>query len=318
MVLDERTLVSQLSPLKRVVCLCPVPLGRGRVSWSGGGINSQIASADAEFASNSAADDGSSSAKLRKYRYGERYAIGVAVSDPYLSHAFPVDFAPSESSRYGVDGNGREFMAEVVPTYRCDAHNFGQSPILHINLPYFQRDFLQRIGHPDVGAIVVALPMKPTRPPFCPMPPGLEMEEERAARVVRESIFNVLQNYVTMESEEDDEFGAGVGKDDVESAKEEERGVGDGIAKRRPPLGPLNLQGYTDERLTAADVSYKAREHDYGNWDQLAMALDHSRMGVTGAGNGGSLQGASPGLHAAVALNAMLENCTGGWENRSF
>lgn len=101
-VLDERTLLSRLAPLKkRVVCLCPVPLGRGRTSWAGGG------------------DDAAAVGK--KYRYAERYAIGAAVTDPHLTSARPV--APS--SGYGEEGGGgreerRRFVAEVVPTFRGD------------------------------------------------------------------------------------------------------------------------------------------------------------------------------------------------------
>jgi len=78
--------------------------------------------------------------KVAKYRYGERFAIGVAVSDPYLTHAQPVSLGDGDDEE---DALKRRFVAEIVPTFRCDAHNLGSSPIFHTNLPYFRNDFLQ-------------------------------------------------------------------------------------------------------------------------------------------------------------------------------
>ena len=101
-ILDEQTLLSQLSPLKRILCLCPVPLGQKRLSWSGG--DSCIGSDE------NPAQSQTTPVKIHKYRYGEQYEIGVAVSDPYLTHAVPVKL---------VGGDGR-FVAEMVPTFRGD------------------------------------------------------------------------------------------------------------------------------------------------------------------------------------------------------
>ena len=57
--------------------------------------------------------------KVAKYRYGERFAIGVAVSDPYLSHAQPIRMGGSDE--YEDDDAMKErFVAELVPTFRCD------------------------------------------------------------------------------------------------------------------------------------------------------------------------------------------------------
>jgi len=57
--------------------------------------------------------------KVAKYRYGERFAIGVAVSDPYLSHAQPIRMGGGDE--YEDDDEVKErFVAELVPTFRCD------------------------------------------------------------------------------------------------------------------------------------------------------------------------------------------------------
>ena len=55
--------------------------------------------------------------KVAKYRYGERFAIGVAVSDPYLTHAQPVHLGSDDD---GDDALNRRFVAEIVPSFRCD------------------------------------------------------------------------------------------------------------------------------------------------------------------------------------------------------
>ena len=58
--------------------------------------------------------------KVAKYRYGERFAIGVAVSDPYLTHAQPVHLGGDDDGYGDDDELKRQFSAEIVPTFRCD------------------------------------------------------------------------------------------------------------------------------------------------------------------------------------------------------
>lgn len=59
------------------------------------------------FSASSSSASAVNQPKIAKYRYGERYAIGVAVSDAYLTHAEPVLLE-------------RELVAEMVPSFRCD------------------------------------------------------------------------------------------------------------------------------------------------------------------------------------------------------
>ena len=56
--------------------------------------------------------------KVAKYRYGERYALGVAISDPYLTHAQPIHLGGGDYDE--SDELKRQFVAEIVPTFRCD------------------------------------------------------------------------------------------------------------------------------------------------------------------------------------------------------
>ena len=65
---------------------------------------------------------------VTKYRYGERYAIGAAVSDAYLTHAEPVSLR-----RGGV----QQFVAEMVPSFRCDSKSSEDCFLSHsISLTY--------------------------------------------------------------------------------------------------------------------------------------------------------------------------------------
>jgi len=123
-ILDEHTLLSQLTPLKRIICLCPIPLGRSRIPWSGGDsnhpedetINLNFQSQPYNMANKL---QQMQPLKVAKYRYGERFAIGVAVSDPYLSHAQPIRMGGGDE--YEDDDEVKErFVAELVPTFRCD------------------------------------------------------------------------------------------------------------------------------------------------------------------------------------------------------
>lgn len=102
----EQDIISQLTPLKKILCICPIPLGRGRVSWSGG--DSFIGDETIHMNFRSQSEMQTNQPIVRKYRYGERYVIGAAISDAYLTHAEPI--CPS-----------KEYVAEVVPTFRCDS-----------------------------------------------------------------------------------------------------------------------------------------------------------------------------------------------------
>ena len=357
-ILDERTLLTQLSPLKRILCLCPVPLGRGRVSWSGGDAlatttSQQQQTINLDFQTQHSNKRSTSHndrmrmmqqqqllppPKVGKYRYGERFAIGVAVSDPYLTHAVPVPLnRRNRNDYYDNDDNGTTtptyFTAEIVPTFKGDLHNLHtSSPIFHTNLPYFRKDFLQHIGHVDIGAIVLALPMESSSrnaAAFCPMPTKLQLEEERQSEEVRECLFGLLQNYVSVGGE-------------GSSVDEEDNGDGALDSNKRddrvPFFGPLNVQGRINHRLSVADVLSKAS--DNGNWDHLVRGIHSSQVGSSGSNggtypsmprggrnfggttdediNGGPAMTVSPEMHAAVALNAMLERHTSDFHNSFF
>lgn len=332
-ILDERALLSKLSPLKRIVCLCPVPLGRGRVSWSGGdsfyphdddtvdlSYRTQPSRATRNITQ-------TQPLKVSKYRYGERFAIGVAVSDPYLTHARPV--------RMGGDGDDddglkRRFTAEIVPTFRCDAHNLGSSPIFHTNLPYFRNDFLEHINHFDIGAVVLALPMKQSRNPFCPTPSKVQLEQEMRLDQVRSYLLGVLQNYISVADDEEEDT---MGEADDEICK----GTNDASGKLRPGrLGPLNLQGCIDHRLSMTEVLSKTNDDCHGgSWDHISKSLrevqdrhtigggtransDHYFLGNREYGAHNVFSSVPPEIHAAVALNATMENYTGGFHNGFF
>jgi hypothetical protein len=192
----------------------------------------------------------------------------------------------------------------------------------------------QHIGHFDIGAIVIALPMQPTKNPFRPMPTKVQLDQERKLAEVRECLFSVIQNYVSVEGEEeDDEIGADDGGESSDNTR-------NASAKHRPGcLGPLNIQGRIDHRLSIADVLSKTNNDDCyrQNWDHISKTLrriqNYEAMGrMPSSGGGGSdyflgnqeygaynvFSSVPPSLHAAVALNAAMERYTGTCHNSFF
>jgi len=236
---------------------------------------------------------------MAKYRYGERFSIGVAVSDPYLTHATPVHLSGEEED--GDDDAdplaSRRLVAEIVPTFRCDAHNLGTSPIFHTNLPYFRNDFLRHIGHFDIGAIVLAMPMKPADIQYCSTPTKVQLEQEQKLDQVRECLSGILQNYVSVEEDEVNGTSA-----------DNSRGNDDSRCQHPTPLGPLNVQGSIDHRLSIADVLSNPNQH--GHWDHISKSLQQYGGSTrnTNLENETVHSSVPPGIHAAVALNAMMEN----------
>jgi hypothetical protein len=278
--------------------------------------------------------------KVTKYRYGERYEIGAAVSDAYLTHAEPVVF-----DRVGKKG----YVAEMVPTFRCDgekrqntysltrrlhaesilnrvnhfinccvAHNLGSFPIFFTNLPYFRHEFLKDIGHFDIGAVVVAMPMKPSANPFCTEPSRMQLEQELKLEAVRDSIIGVLQNYVSQEDDGDSDDNASPNRIELNN-------------KRQKRLGPLGLQGRIDHRMNIAEVLSKSYDSGRGSWGNITQALRHVQnqhtIGEHGStyfvgnqlhGSQNAFTSVPPQIHAAVALNAMMEKYTSGFQNSFF
>ena len=338
--INEQDIISQLTPLKKILCLCPVPLGRGRVSWSGGD-SSEGETTHMNFQSQPKMQKITQMQPLKvtKYRYGERYVIGAAVSDAYLTHAVPVRLDKAGLNSY---------VAEMVPTFRCDgkqvssyirravvsiklvliylwtsltsfvtAHNLGPAPICYTNLPYFRHELLKDIGHFDIGAVVIATPMKPETNPFHPAPSRMQLEQERKLEAVRDSIMGVLLNYVSQEEDDDDFNDATPIISDATRNKKQQRLLG--------------LQGRIDHRLSIAEVLSKSYDSHHGSWGHITQALRRLQNKHTLGGcdsnyfAGNQVYGSQnaytsvpPEIHAAVGLNAMMEKYASGFHNSFF
>ena len=191
----------------------------------------------------------------------------------------------------------------------------------------------QHIGHFDIGAIVLALPMKPTANPFSQTPTKVQLEQEQKLQQIRQCLLGVLQNYVSVE---DDEYV------DEESMMNREEDVSNSDASKHRPtsLGPLNVQGCIDHRLSITEVLSKSDNNcQYGSWDNISASLRdiqnmHSMGKLPDATGGNGSSGAylsnqqyvahnvnssvPPEMHAAVALNAMLDKFTSGYQSGLF
>jgi hypothetical protein len=200
-----------------------------------------------------------------------------------------------------------------------EAHNFGPAPIFYTNLPYFRNELLRNVGHSDIGGVVIAMPMKPSANPFCPAPTRVQIEQERKLEVVRQNIMGVIQNYVTQHGDDYDN----VENDDV---------TRDGIeGKRNQRLGQLGLQGFTDHRMSLAELLSKSYDSDRGSWGHITRAVrqiqnEHTIGGGSATyfagnqihGSHNTFSSIPPEIHAAVALNAMMEKYTSAFHNSFF
>ena len=218
------------------------------------------------------------------------------------------------------------------------AHNLGSSSVFHTNLPYFRNDLLHLIGHFDIGAVVIALPMKLTTNPSRPISTNVQMEQELKLENMRDCILNVLQNYVTTQEDEEDElendsgpFGDSRSVNQTVDNDRNSNNSQNAMPKRRTrPLGPLNLQGYIQHRLSIDDVLSKSNDCDRGSWDHIAQSLGHTQnqhsMGNSTwssqskkqAGNANTNSCIPSDIHASVALTAMMEQYTSGYHNSFF
>ena len=217
-------------------------------------------------------------------------------------------------------------------------------PKYHSFSVFFLPQHQQRIGHFDVGAVVLALPMEPTKNPFCEHATKVQIDQEQKLLQVRECLLDVLQNYVSIEEHDDDiEEKEKPIINDIEEEEHGDRSNDDSssssssssstITKRRcsiAQLGPLNIQGLIDHRLSITDVLSKSdHECNYGSWDNLSKPLREIHNLRT-MGKGGSylsnqqyvahndISLISPEIHAAVALNAMVDKYTSGFHHGRF
>jgi hypothetical protein len=173
--------------------------------------------------------------------------------------------------------------------------------------------------------------MKPTANPFSPSPSRIQLEQERKLEVVRDGIMGVLQNYICQDGDElDEEDVAATTSTSTDNVAQRISSAGN--SKQR--LGPLGLQGYIDNRMSLADVLSKT--YDGGSWGHIAKAVrqiqnqhtlgknnydgNHSCYfaGNQAHGSSNTYTSIPPEIHAAVALNGMMEKYTSAFHDSFF
>ena len=191
----------------------------------------------------------------------------------------------------------------------------------------------KHIGHFDIGAIVLALPMKPTANPFSQTPTKVQLEQEQKLQQIRKCLLGVLQNYVSVEDDEHVDEESMIDREEDGNSNDS-----NSDARRPTPLGPLNVQGCIDHRLSITEVLSKSdNDCQYGSWDNISASLRDIQnvhtMGKQlpdGSGNSGAYlsnqqyvahnvnSSVPPEIHAAVALNAMMDKYTSGYQSGLF
>jgi hypothetical protein len=171
--------------------------------------------------------------------------------------------------------------------------------------------------------------MKPTANPFSPAPTRIQLEQERKLEAVRDGIMGVMQNYICQDGDEFDEESAALATTETLST---DKVVQSNSSNTKQRHGPLGLQGYIDHRMSLAEVLSKT--YDRGSWGHITKAVRRIQNQHTLGNNdvnsssnfaGNKVHGSRntytsipPEIHAAVALNGMMEKYTSAFHSTFF
>lgn len=237
--------IASISPMKRILCLCPVLTSPDK--------------ADATLV-----EDG--------YQF---YRIGMAVSDPYLAYATPIELDYDTSNSEKQTSNGL-YVYKGIGSVNKAAH-----PTYWKGMAPTKEEFLKQIGYSDIGGVAFAKPlrMRQTR--------STQLDEEKIEDA-RRSLQCVLNNFT----------------DKVDLSSEEEYAsntISASTARIRP--SEFNRQCFIDGGLTYEEALELA-ELEPDMWETVDLeALDES--------SSDDVQEISPSIQAASVLNSFLP----GWKN---
>lgn len=250
-VLSGAEFVSRLAPMKRILCLCPVLMSKG------------------------------GDASLIKEGY-ERYSIGMAVSDPYLAYALPIDLKRSKQQ-------GNDESTDGLYVYKgIGASNKSSHPIFWKGMAPTKEEFLKQIGYRDIAGLALALPMRMGETKRTEL---TDMKLDEARRSLRCVLNNFAANMGRPPPQPLSLCTSDITKEDEEV-----------LAVLRS--SEFDLQCDINESLTLGDAIAMARDEPE-IWEECKIANQESDNEVE----------LSPSVHAAVALNAFLWKRTGGWRN---
>ena len=230
--------IANISPMKRILCLCPVLTSPNK--------------ADATLV-----EDG--------YQF---YRIGMAVSDPYLAYATPIEVDYDTSNSEKQVSNGL-YVYKGIGSVNKAAH-----PTYWKGMAPTKEEFLKQIGYSDIGGVAFAKPlhMRQTR--------RTQLDEEKIEDA-RRSLQCVLNNFT----------------DKVDPSSEEGYGS-DSASTARVRPSEFNLQCFIDGSLTYEEALELA-ELEPDMWETVDLeALDE--------GSSDDVQEVLPSIQAASVLNSLL------------
>ena len=229
--------IASISPMKRILCLCPV-----------------LTSPDTADAT--LVEDG--------YQF---YRIGMAVSDPYLAYATPIEVSYDHSKEQASNGL---YVYKGIGSVNKAAH-----PTYWKGMAPTKKEFLKQIGYSDIGGVAFAKPlrMRKTR--------TTQLDEEKIEDA-RRSLQCVLNNFT----------------DKVDPLSEEGYDSDSASTTRARP-SEFNLQCFIDRMLTY-DEALELAELEPDMWETLDLeALDHGS-------SSDDVQELLPSIQAASVLNSFL------------
>lgn len=258
-VLSGAEFVSRLAPMKRILCLCPVLMSSG----------------------------GDSSLSQEGYEW---YGIGMAVSDPYLAYAIPIEPKKCKLQDASIDGL---YVYKGIGVSNKSSH-----PVYWRGMAPTKEDFLEQIGHRDIGGLALALPMRLGETKRTEL---ADMKLDEARGNLRCVLNNFTANMGRAPLQLSLSSSSGHHTDGRPRESEEE-----GFSAASLRTGEFDLQCDIDESLTLDEATAMAKDEPE-MWEECKIG-GHDRC----SDNEADL---SPSIHAAVALNSFLWKRTGGWRN---
>lgn len=211
----SRVLLASLPPLKRILCLCPVPVPNDQKDGSPNNSN--------EY---------------------ERLSIGMAISDPYLSYAIPIE--PSTTDAFSKDRISYHSPLSI-PKESGTTSTLGKKrarPIIWEGLPKTSEEFLDQVGYRDVGALVFSLPLKRRS---MVLSTGSDCEDTKM-KAIRKSINCMVQNLRN-------------GIEDVECHRQNQREC----------RSFLDLQCFVEDQLTALNEARAMAAEEPEMWEEISL-----------------------------------------------
>eukprot|EP00557_Chaetoceros_sp_GSL56_P005007 CAMPEP_0176496236 /NCGR_PEP_ID=MMETSP0200_2-20121128/11088_1 /TAXON_ID=947934 /ORGANISM="Chaetoceros sp., Strain GSL56" /LENGTH=263 /DNA_ID=CAMNT_0017894179 /DNA_START=466 /DNA_END=1257 /DNA_ORIENTATION=- len=260
--------------MKRILCLCPVPIACSTTTTFPTEQQQQQQQQGGEY-------------------HNEKYSIGMAISDPYLAYAIPIQPQTMTTSSYEV----------ILQQRKTNYHDYNESwPIPSYKqqgFPNTLQELMYQCGYMDIGAIILGRPLLTlddcTTNNHDPQPQQQQQQQQQQqvdenVKIVHDIMYSHFNNLL-VSSQKDNKYSGT-------------------IPKMAALQGCFKLEEDDEQHdlVTLQDARNMAMEEPE-MWEEIPLSWsDQDEQDESGI-----IVPAE--IHAAVKLNVFLWRYTGGWRN---